>query len=64
MKGMKVSELKAFLYTLTEDDDAVITKEFISELFQAFGDEYDVNPNRSVRTDENTLKRLVLNKVK
>ena len=64
MKGLKISELKAFLHTLTDNDDAVITKEFMSELFMAFGDEYDVNCNRSVRTDENMFKRLVLGKAK
>ena len=64
MKGLKVSELKAFLHIFTENDDAVATKELVSNIFEAFGDEYDVNSNCSVRTDESTFKSLVLDKIK
>lgn len=64
MKGMKASELKAFIHVLTENDDVIITEEFISELFNAFGDEYEINSNCRVRTHDNTFKGLVLNKIK
>ena len=64
MKGMKVSELKAFLYTLTEEDNAVVTKEFMSGLFDAFGDEYGIIFDHYEKTDENAFKSLVLSKAK
>lgn len=40
MKGLKVSELKAFLHILTETDDDVVTKEDINRIFDGFGDQY------------------------
>lgn len=61
---MTVSELKTFLYTLTENDDAVITNECISKLFEDFGDEYGVIFDQYVKTYENAFKSLVLGKAK
>lgn len=40
MKGLKVSELKAFLHILTETDDDVVTKKDINRIFNGFGDQY------------------------
>lgn len=64
MKGLKVSELKAFLHIFTENDDAVATKELVSNIFEAFGDEYGVMFDHYEKTDENAFKSLVLGKAK
>lgn len=54
MKGLKVSELKAFLHALTETDDDVVTKKDINRIFDGFGDQYhaDVPYDDFFNTDE------------
>lgn len=54
MKGLKVSELKAFLHILTETDDDVVTKKDITRIFDGFGDQYHavVSYENFFNTDE------------